>query len=176
MELMDVYDENRVKTECTFERGTKLAKGEYYAVVHVCIFNSEGKMLIQQRQSFKRGWPDKWDVTVGGCVSAGETSRQSAEREVLEELGYELKLEDSRPHLTVNFDDGFDDIYIVEREVDIKSLKLQYEEVQAVRWAGLDEIHELITTGRFIPLKSGLIDLLFAMRKQRGTMYVGEEY
>ena len=176
MELMDVYDENRVKTGCTFERGTKLAAGEYCAVVLVCIFNSEGKLLIQQRQSFKQGWPDMWDVSVGGGVLAGETSKQAAERETMEELGYKLEIEDARPHLTVSFENGFSDFYIVEREIDIESLELQYEEVQAVRWAGLDEIHELIITGKFIPLKSGLIDLLFAMRKQRGTMYVGQEY
>lgn len=70
MELWDVYDENRVKTGRTLERGKpeKIQKGEYRMVVHVCIFNSKGEMLIQQRQPFKRSWSGKWDLTVGGSA------------------------------------------------------------------------------------------------------------
>ena len=176
MELMDIYDENGVRTGRTFERNTKLCAGEYCRVIHVCIFNSTGKLLIQQRQSFKEGWPNMWDVSAAGAVSAGESSNQAAEREVFEELGYKLELDEVRPHLIISFDAGFNDIYIVERDIDLNSLQLQYEEVQAVCWAGLDEINELIITGKFIPLKSGLIDLLFAMRKCRGTMYMTKDF
>ena len=175
MELMDIYDENRMRTGRTFERGAKLAPGEYCYVVHVYIFNSEGKLLIQQRQSFKSGWANMWDTSAAGAVSAGETTAQAAERETLEELGYELKLDDTRPHMTISFDYGFSDAFIVERDLDIEGLKLQYEEVQAVKWASLDEIKELIITGEFVPLKSGLIDLAFASRKHRGTLNTLEE-
>ena len=33
----------------------------------------------------------------------------------------------------------FDDIYILEKEIDISKLTLQYEEVQAVKWVGIEE-------------------------------------
>lgn len=32
--------------------------GEYHLAVHVCIFNSENQLLIQQRQPYKGGWPN----------------------------------------------------------------------------------------------------------------------
>ena len=87
MELVDLYDENRLPLGKTAERRTRREPGEYRTVVHVCIFNSEGQLLIQQRSEEKAIWPGKWDVSAAGAVDAGENSRQAAEREVGEELG-----------------------------------------------------------------------------------------
>lgn len=150
-------------------RGEQFENGAYHLVVHVCIFNIHGQMLIQQRQPFKSGWPNMWDVTVGGSAIAGDTSRTAAEREVLEELGYRINLEHVRPSLTVNFDVGFDDIYLVEEDVDIDSLNLQYEEVQGVTWASKNEILAMIDSGKFIPYHKSFIALLFDMRTSMGA-------
>ena len=169
MELLDVYDSERMKTGGTMVRGEKIKPGEYHLIVHVVIFNAAGEMLIQHRQPFKHGWPDLWDLTVGGSASCGESSRTGAEREVLEEIGYRIDLSNTRPSLTVNFDTGFDDIYILEREVDIRELCLQYEEVKEVKWATLDEIFAMIDAGAFIPYYKSLIQLLFDMRGGLGA-------
>ena len=104
MELFDLYDDERKFTGETIERGKPLPKNRYHLVIHICIFNSEGKMLIQQRQPFKKGFPDKWDVTVGGSAVAGENSRQAASRELLEELGIRHDFSHDRPMLTVHFE------------------------------------------------------------------------
>ena len=133
-ELWDVYTKDRVKTGKTHRRGDKMEKGEYHLVVHVCIFNSKNQLLIQQRQPFKKGWPNMWDISVGGSAVAGDDSGQAAEREVLEELGLRLDLSDKRPSFTMNFSDGFDDYYIVKQDVDIRNLHLQNEEVKQVKW------------------------------------------
>ena len=108
MELVDLYDENRVPLGRTAERGGAKGPGELRMVVHVCIFDSAGRLLIQRRTPEKFIWPGLWDVSVGGGVDAGETSRQGAEREVREELGFPLDLSGRRPTVTVNFDGGFD--------------------------------------------------------------------
>lgn len=165
MEMFDIYTESREKTNKTIQRGVKLKKGDYRVVVHCCIFNSKGEMLIQQRQPFKKSWSDMWDITAGGCVISGETSKQAVQREVFEELGIDMDFSDIRPHLTINFDNGFDDYYIIYNDdIDISSLKLQYEEVKAVKWAGLKEIKEMLINGTFIPYRDALIDLLFTMK------------
>lgn len=52
----------------------ELKDGEYHPVIHVCIFNSRNQLLVQQRHPFKEGWPNMWDVTVGGSVLQGESS------------------------------------------------------------------------------------------------------
>lgn len=110
-----------------------------------------------------------WDVSVGGSAIAGESSQSAAEREVLEELGYELSLKNNRPVLTIHFEDGFDDIYMVEKDLNMEALRLQPEEVQAVKWASLEEILQMIEVGVFIPYHKELIRLLFYMRNHRGT-------
>lgn len=148
-------------------RGQKFGKDDYHLVIHVCIFNSKNEMLIQQRQPWKKGWPNMWDVTVGGSALSGESSIEAAERETFEELGNKIDLSNERPFFTVNFDTGFDDYYLVERELAIKDLNLQYEEVQSVKWASKDEIVSLIQEGRFIDY--WFAELLFEMRKQRGA-------
>lgn len=169
MELWDIYDKNRIPTGKTMVRGTKFKPDAYHIAVHVCIFNNDGKMLIQHRQPFKSGWSNMWDISVGGSAVSGETSQSAAEREVMEELGLKIALDGIRPSLTVNFEHGFDDIYLVERKIDICTLKLQYEEVKEVKWASLDEIKSMIDDGRFIPYYKSLIELMFSMRNTMGT-------
>ncbi len=166
MELWDIYDINRINTGKTMERGSQSKKGAYHLVVHVCIFNAKGEMLIQQRQPFKEGWPNMWDITVGGSAVSGDTSYLAAQRELQEELGYSIDLTGIRPHLSISFEDGFDDYYLVETDVDISSLTLQYEEVQQVKWATEDDILQMLNDNLFIPYYKNLISLLFSMRKR----------
>ena len=87
----------------------------------------------------------------------------------MEEIGLAISLDGERPRFTVNFDNGFDDFWFVTRDVDISELKLQYEEVKAVKWAAKEEIIEMIESGGFIPYHKSLIDLLFVYSKQIGT-------
>ena len=168
MELVDLYDENRIPLGKTAERSTSQTPGEYRAVVHVCVFDSRGRLLIQQRTMSKFIWPGRWDVSVGGGVDAGETSRQGAEREFREELGVSLDLSSLRPSVTVNFDGGFDDFYILTKDLSLEDLTLQGEEVRAVRWASLEEILDMLGRGTFIPYPESFLRFLFDMRDQFG--------
>ena len=133
-------------------------------VVHVCIFNGLGQMLIQQRSPEKTIWPELWDVSIGGGVDAGETSRQGAVREVGEELGYDLDLIGLRPAVTVNFEGGFDDFFVVTRDLDLGDLRLQKEEVSDVRWATLEETLAMLENGQFIPYPPSFLRFLFEAR------------
>ena len=164
MELVDLYDENRVPLGRVGERHAPKEPGEYRMVVHVCVFDSRGRLLIQQRAPQKTVYPNQWDVSVGGGVDAGETSRQGAEREFREELGYPLDLTGLRPSITVNFGGGFDDFYIVVKDLDETALVLQEEEVSAVRWVTLEELLAMVKSGEFIPYPDGFLEFLFSMR------------
>lgn len=165
MELIDLYDAERRLTGQTAVRGTTLPKGTYRLVVHACIFNKKGEMLIQRRQSFKKNWPGLWDVSMGGGVLAGETSRMGAQRELWEELGLKHSFEEERPFLTVHFDEaidsGFDDYYAFEWDGELSKLQLQYEEVSEVRWAGRAEVLALLSAGQFVSYYPGFMEALF---------------
>lgn len=169
MELFDLYTAEQEKTGRTMVRGEPVPKGFYRLVVHVCVFDREGRMLIQQRQPFKQGWSNLWDISVGGSAVAGDSSRAAAERETREELGLSVDLSDVRPTLTIHWEYGFDDYYVLTRDVDLSALRLQYEEVQRVAWATKEEILRMIDDGRFIPYEKSLIELLFFRRDHRSS-------
>ena len=87
MEVWDLYDVNRQKTGETCFRGCTLPDGRFHLVVNVCVFNDQGAMLIQQRQSSKVPYHDLWALSSGGSAIAGETSAMAASRELQEEIG-----------------------------------------------------------------------------------------
>ena len=168
MEIWDVYDENRNLTGRTVTREKKgWGNEKYHLIVHVGVFDREGRMLIQKRCAAKKAWPNLWEVSSGGSALAGEDSRAAAERETFEELGLKIDLTGVRPHFTVNYERGFDDFYTVivdSSQLDLSSLKLQEEEVAEVRWATLDEVRELQKNGQFTPYFPGVIELLWQTR------------
>lgn len=170
MEIWDLYDKDRCLTGETIERGRSIPAGRYHIVVHVVVFDAQGRMLIQQRQPFKEGWPNLWDITAGGSALTGESSTQAARRELWEEVGLDVDLTGVPPMLTIFYGECFDDVYVVTREVDPASLTLQYEEVQAVRWATEAEVFAMLEEGVFIPYHRGYLELLFRLRAQRGVL------
>ena len=172
MEFFDLYDQYRRPTGETMVRGTAVPAGRYRLVVHICIFNSEGQLLIQQRQPFKKSWSNLWDISVGGAVIAGETSQQGAHRELLEELGLDVDFEDTVPSFITTFHRGFDDIYILHRDVALSELRLQAEEVQAAKWAGKEEILAMIDSGAFIPYSKAFMEYLFFRSGHSGNFQI----
>jgi isopentenyldiphosphate isomerase len=92
MEFLDIVDKNDKIID-------KKSKDEVYKkqlchrIVHILIFNSQGKMAIQLRSDKVSYCPCHWSTAVGGHVQAGETYKAGALREYLEELGTESSLE-----------------------------------------------------------------------------------
>ena len=128
-------------------------------------------MLIQKRQSTRNRFPNLWDISAGGHSISGETSKEAIQREAYEELGYIHDFSNDRPYLTINYDDGFGDVYLLNDEnLDINDLRLQKEEVQSVTWANKNEIMQLINEEKFIPYCTGFIELLFFNQNKRGLI------
>lgn len=174
MELWDIYDLDRIKTGRVAQRGKPaseggLGEGEYHLVVHICVFNGRGQLLLQQRQKDKEGYPNLWDVSAAGSALAGETSAAAASRELREELGLIHDFTKERPVWTSHFARGFDDWYMVCIEAEIDSLHLQPEEVQDARWADLAEIERMLDAGEMVPYYRDFVQLWFAMKGRRGT-------
>ena len=163
MELWDLYDRERIPLQKTIARGGRLMPGEYRNVVHICLIDSNDRMLIQRRAADKSSWADLWDFSVGGHIISGETSSQGAQRELMEELGISIDFSDIRPSFTINFETGFDDYYILRLDTDPGSLVIQEEEVQSVRYAERTEILSMLDNGSFIPYRRSLIYLIFEM-------------
>src|SRR5699024_7353729 len=169
MERWELYEKNRKLTKHTMVRGDEMQPDTYHLVIHVAIFNSNNQMLIQKRRHDKIGASNMWDISAGGSVTAGETSQLGAMRETEEELGLNIDLHNQLPHLSITFERGYDDIYIVNREADLRTLAVPNEEVSDAAWASIDEIYQMIDDKTFISYRKSLIQLLFDMRYQYGA-------
>lgn len=74
-EYWDLYDRDRRPLGRVHLRGTPLPPDTYHVVVHLCIFNERGEMLIQRRVGDKDTFPDYWDLSVGGSARAERTAK-----------------------------------------------------------------------------------------------------
>jgi isopentenyl-diphosphate delta-isomerase len=111
---------------------------------------------VQRRSLRKENNPGLWDVSAAGHLSAGESASDAAVRETFEELGLSLSPHDLkfittlRQSSTLNngtyFDNEFHEIFIVQRDVDVASLKLDPEEVAEVKW-----VSDLRPDDTFVP-------------------------
>lgn len=169
-EFFDIYNRDRMKQPRQVRRGDPLPPEDLHMVIHVCIFNERGELLIQQRHKTKNSWANLYDVSCGGAALVGETSQQAAERELYEELGIMYDFSEMRPQLTMNFTRGFDDYYIIESFVDVHTLQLQKDEVQEAHFATKEEVLQLLRTEQFVPYFESFIHLLFEAKTAYGSV------
>lgn len=144
MELLDVYDDNGQKTGRVVERGSKdFKEGEHIAVAIIYIENSNNEFLIQKTSKEKGG---QYSST-GGHVDHGEEPIDSIKREVKEELG--IDIDNDRiidlGYMCVDFPIRF--CFYLKKDIDIKDIKLQEDEVESISYMTVDEIKELIDKG-----------------------------
>lgn len=57
-----------------------------HPVVHLHVFDPQGRLYLQKRPEWKDIQPGKWDTAVGGHVDYGEEVNRSLRREAAEEL------------------------------------------------------------------------------------------
>ncbi len=62
---------------------------ELHPVVHLHLFDTQGRLYLQRRPAWKDIQPGKWDTAVGGHVDWGESVEKALRREVREEIGIE---------------------------------------------------------------------------------------
>ena len=148
MELWDLFDSERKPLGRTHVRGEEFGEGEYYVCVETWIRNSKGEFLIQKRHPDKKAG-NLWEF-VGGGTLAGETTLQSAVREVAEETGIAAKAHEFTFFATYQRKNFFQDLYLLRRDVDIKDIILRPDEAIDKRWATEEDILQLIANQEFV--------------------------
>jgi isopentenyl-diphosphate Delta-isomerase len=154
MEYLDILDENGNKTGEVKTRKEVHAKGLWYKAVHVWIINSKNQLLVQLRSAKKISHPNMWDISAAGHISAGDDSITTCIKETKEELGlnfteadfeflFNIKTQNIQNHGTF-LNNGYHDIYLVRRNVELDELTLQKEEVAEVKFINIEELKNII--------------------------------
>lgn len=88
-EYFDVLDENGEKTGRTKLRQEVHRDGDWHRSVDVFVVRGD-ELLLQKRCATKDSYPDMWDLSCGGHISAGESSLETAVRVRSSEFGLEV--------------------------------------------------------------------------------------
>jgi len=121
-----------------------------HPVVHLHVINHSKAILLQKRPLSKQIQPGKWDTSVGGHISAGETLEQALKKEAFEEIGlagfsakllkvykWESEVEAELVYLFTTFD--------------FKNVKIQSNEVDEIRFWTKKQIENQLGKNVFTP-------------------------
>lgn len=89
-------------------KSEKKTKGFISRLAVVFVKDSDGNIIICKRGDHKKNDPGLYDLSACGNVSAGETYKEAATRELLEETGIEGNLTMLDKFYLVNVHDGVD--------------------------------------------------------------------
>jgi isopentenyl-diphosphate Delta-isomerase len=142
VELLDVLTSAGAPTGRTKAKDEVHRDGDWHRAAHVWLVTPDGRVLLQRRAAVKENWPDLWDVTVAGHVSAGENAIDAVIRESREELGLALSasalahLGTLRWQATLNggayIENEFHEVFAAVCDVDLDRLVLDPLEVAEV--------------------------------------------
>lgn len=156
-ELIDVLDENGIKTGKILTRNEVHKKGLWHRIIVVAIINEKNEILIQQRSDKKDKNPGMWDISVTGHLSSGQDSLTAATREISEEvsvsLGYSVEVKDFRFMFSYrkeekvneeHYDRQFYDFFIL-RQSGLRedNIRFQESEVQNIKFVNISELNEM---------------------------------
>jgi isopentenyldiphosphate isomerase len=133
-----------------------------HPVVHLHLLNGKGELYLQKRASTKDLLPGKWDTSIGGHISPGESVAEALKREAYEEL----RLNDFKYQIIRKY------IWESPREKElVYSFKgsseetpvINKEEIDEGRFWSLQEIKDNIGKNLFTPNFEHEFDMLFIM-------------
>lgn len=84
-----------------------------------------------------------WEPT-SGLVQSGENSIQGIKRELKEEIGVTIDDNDLKLLKTVKESNAFRDIYIINKEVPIETIKFNDGEVVDAKYVTIEELNQMI--------------------------------
>ncbi|WP_299382168.1 NUDIX domain-containing protein [uncultured Lacinutrix sp.] len=152
-ELIDIVSKDGKPTGESALKSEIHSKGHYHNTAHIWFYTREGEILLAQRAASKVIFPLLWDVSVAGHIDAGETIEVGALREIKEEIGLKIKASDLekigvfecfQTYPNGIKDNEFHHTYIAELLLPVSCLKLQKEEVEALKLVRMFDFFELL--------------------------------
>lgn len=110
------------------------ATGLWHRAVHVLVFDSAGRVLLQKRSMLKDLSPGLWDSSCSGHLDAGEDYDAAAVRELNEEIGVRITEPPARCfRLTPSADTGWEFVWVYRLRHD-GPITVDPAEIQYAEW------------------------------------------
>lgn len=159
MELIDVRRKDGSCTGEVKERSLIHRDGDLHGTSHVWLvrYRAEQKsadVLLQKRSADKDSFPGCYDISSAGHIPAGVDFRESALRELKEELGISVRPEELQDRfIHIGYKEAvfygkpfknyeYSHVYLYECSLEPKEMALQKEEVESVLWMDYQECLE----------------------------------
>ena len=148
MELIEFVNDKENFKEKLMDK--VIIKDESLLHKEICVFvsNDNNQVLLQKRSANKRMFPNKWTLLTGH-VELGESFEEAGLREIKEEIGMDVSLnnlhlfarriftkEDSNPDVTYFF--------YTKCNLSETDFIIQQEELSEVKWYSIDEVINMI--------------------------------
>ena len=145
--------------------GTKKARRlvhrdqDWHRSVHVWIVDKKRRLVaMQKRSSLKDTFPGRWDISAAGHIEHGHDSKETAVREVAEELGIDCSLEELDFGFTIPAQQAdlggcncYEDVYFIIRNAETCHFAIGEAEVSAMKWISVDELKQLLENEACVP-------------------------
>lgn len=170
-EILDIVDGET--DEVTGQAPRSLCHGHpelVHRVVHVLVFHPDGRLLLQKRAATRQVQPGKWDMSVGGHLSAGESYEQAVLREMREELGIAVSLSGLKHLFDFKLRSSFESENVrVFSFVSPGPFAFQKEEIDEVAFFDADTLRRRLASGDtadLTPLLCSELERLFGSSAQ----------
>lgn len=177
-ELIDVLDENGVKTGEILTRKEIHKRGLWHRAIAVAVINEQNQILVQQRSFKKEKNTGMWDISVAGHISSGQDALSAASREINEEisinLGFNVDIKEFRYMFSYRKEEILKENYIERQFYDFfilrknglrtEDIKVQESEVEQIKFVSVSELNEMIENKEIVertPIYKELMNYIF---------------
>jgi len=163
-EFLDVLNQYGNKTGKSKPLTQVHRDGLWHKSSHIWIYNSKEEILFQKRAE-TTFFPGLLDISIGGHITSGKNQKETAIREVEEEIGLKIKNKDLKkvgikkmslilPNLNF-FNNEFVTIYLLKFEGNISSFRFQEQEVKSVKFIPIEKLESNLKNSKlykkFVP-------------------------
>lgn len=147
-ESLFVVDENNNPIE-PLPRNTAHKKNAWHRTTGIWVVNDNKQILCQKRSMQKDQHPGEWEAYFGGHLGPNEDSTESAVRELSEELGQSIRVDQLTAYPDIVRSDKpthreFQYIFAVFLHDDNSKFEFEKEEIDELQWIDLDEVKRIL--------------------------------